>query len=231
MWEKSQDYSGQIPDSARRLYSQAASKVDDMIMNAAQGTPFEQSFRDASNQWKQIKQKYDTPGTPLNRILSAQDSKGAVDHILARKSAEDIQALKNEGIDLGPLKNQVVQDIASKSFRVRGNALGGYDDAFLRELFGPNTQELYVKSELARRLGVEVNPSGTGRINIARDELGWKPWNWVRGEAAARASMPRNPTVFVGKPAQSPTSVVDLSKMLPSAAAALPISSVIGERQ
>lgn len=231
-WEKSQDYTGQIPDSARRLYSQATSKVDDMMMDAAKGTPFEQSFRDASAKWKAIQQKYNTQGTPLNRILSANDSQTALDNIIGRKHVEDIQALKNEGIDLGPLKNQVVQDIASKGFGIRGNTLAGYDHSFLNELFGPNaTQELYTKSELARRLGVEVNPSGTGRINIARDELGWKPWNWVRGETAARASMPRNPSVFVGNKPTSPIHVLDLKNMGVNSLSAIPTSALIGERQ
>jgi hypothetical protein len=63
-WEKGNDYSGTVPDSARALYKQASGIVDNSIMDAAKGTQFEPSFRDASDQWKQLKQKYDTPARP-----------------------------------------------------------------------------------------------------------------------------------------------------------------------
>jgi hypothetical protein len=205
-WEKSQDYSGNIPDSARRLYSQAADKVDDMIMNAAKGTNFEQSFRDASSQWKTLKQKFDDPNAPMAKILSSADPKQVAQSIITKQSPSDILALKNEGIDLGPIKNQVVQNIASKGFRVVGNKLGGYSDEFLQTLFGPaDARELYVKGELGRRLGSEVNPSGTSNVILTRDQLGWQPWNWARGEAAARASMPRTASAMVGTPPPAAT--------------------------
>lgn len=91
-----------------------------------------------------------------------------------------------------------MRDIAAKGFKGTGNTLAGYPDSFLQSLFGPDgARELYVKSEIGRRLNLEVNPSGSGRILIARDQLGWNPASWMKGEAAAQASMPRNPTTYV----------------------------------
>jgi len=210
-WEKGNDYSGNIPASAQAIYKQAAQKVDDAIMAAGRGTPFEQSFRDASSQWQQLKSKFDEPGEPLNRILQKSDPKQVVTDILGRKSATDIEKLKAENIDLGPLQSQVVRDIASKGFRANAGNLAGYPDSFLQTLFGPDgARELYVKSEIGRRLNFEVNPSGSGHILIGNGQLGWNPMSWVKGEAAARASMPRNPSSFVSPTRPAPPSLSSL---------------------
>ena len=197
-WEKANDYSGTIPDAAKRIYSMASQAQDDAIMAAAKGTPFEQSFRDASAQWAQLKSKFDTAGEPLNKLLQTSDARQAYNSIVGGKSADVIQKLKAENVDLGPIQSQVVRDIAAKGFKGTGNTLAGYPDSFLQSLFGPDgARELYVKSEIGRRLNLEVNPSGSGRILIARDQLGWNPASWMKGEAAAQASMPRNPTTYV----------------------------------
>ena len=199
LWEKANDYSGTIPDAAKRIYSMASQIPDDAMMNAAKGTPFEQSFRDASQQWADLKSKFDTPGEPLNKLLQTSDSKQAYNGVVGGKSADVIAKLKDENIDLAPIQSQVIRDIAGKGFRATGNTLAGYPDSFLQQLYGPDgTKEIYTAAEAARRLNVEVNPSGSGRLLIAKDQIGWNPSSWVRGEAAAQASMPRPAGSTVG---------------------------------
>jgi hypothetical protein len=200
LWEKANDYSGTIPDAAKRVYAMASQIPDDAMMTAAKGTPFEQSFRDASQQWAQLKSRFDTPGEPLTKLLQSSDTKQAYNSIVGGKSADVISKLQDEHIDLSPVKSQVIRDIAGKNFRTSGNTLAGYPDSFLMKLFGPSgTQELYTAAETARRLNLEVNSSGSGRMLIAKDQIGWNPASWVRGEAAAQASMPRPAGSTIGK--------------------------------
>jgi hypothetical protein len=215
-WEKANDYSGTIPDAAKGIYKMASQIPDDAMMSAAKGTPFEQSFRDASSQWSALKSKFDTPGEPLNKLLQTSDSKQAYNSIVGGKSADVIQKLKAEKIDLAPIQSQVVRDIAGKGFRATGNTLAGYPDSFLQQLFGPDaTKELYTRAEMGRRLNLEANSSGSGRLLISKEQLGWNPASWVRGEAAAQASMPRAPNSFVSPTRPAPASYSSLSpKML-----------------
>ncbi len=198
-WEKANDYSGTVPDAAKRIYAMASQIPDDAMMTASKGTPFEQSFRDASQQWATMKSKYDTPGEPLNKLLQTSDSKLAYNSIVAGKSADVISKLKAENIDLAPIQSQVIRDIAGKGFRATGNTIAGYPDSFIQQLFGQDgAKELYTAAETARRLNLEVNPSGSGRLLFAKEQIGWNPASWVRGEAAARASMPRPAGSTVG---------------------------------
>lgn len=207
LWEKGNDYTGTIPDAAKGIYRMASQIPDDAMMNAAKGTNFENSFRDASQQWADLKSKFDTPGEPLYKLLQSSDPKQAYNAITGPRSAADILKLKDAGVDLSPIQGQVIRDIASKNFRSSGNTLAGYPDSFLQSLFGPDvTRELYIKSEIGRRLNFEANPSGSGRLLVAFDQLGWNPMSWTRGETAARLSMPRNPNTFVSPTAGATSS-------------------------
>lgn len=207
LWEKANDYSGTIPDAAKRIYAMASQIPDDAMIEVSKGTNFEKSFRDASAQWKSLKSKFDAPGEPLTNILQTTDARQAYNSIVGGKSADVIAKLKAENIDLAPIQSQVLRDIAGKGFRLSGNTLAGYPDGFLQELFGPQgARELYVQSEVGRRMGWNINPSESGKLLIAKDQIGWNPASWVRGEAAARASMPRNPKSFVSATPAAPPS-------------------------
>jgi len=206
-WEKGNDYSGNIPDSARALYKQAAARVDDEIMKAATGTPFEDSFRDASGQWKELQQKFNEPGSVFYKILQQKDPTRIVSS-LQHAPATDIAAIKAEGMDaaLEPLRRHVLRDISSTGFSVRGGELGGYSDAYLRELFGPDTtKELYVKGDLAHRIKYNANPSGTGGNISAVSQILGEPGlkSQVKAGISARLSMPRDPLSFLPAPGAS----------------------------
>lgn len=225
-WEKANDYSGTIPDAAKRIYRLASQIPDDAMMHAAQGTPFEQSFREASRQWREIKANFDEPGEPLYKILQSKDAKQAYNTIVNGKSADVIAKLRTQNFDLSPIQGQVLRDIAGKNFRATGNTLAGYSDAFLQQLFGPQgAAELYVKSEIARRLNLNINPSGTARKVNAIGQIGWNPASWMRGETAARVSMPRDPTTFV-----SPTGASAAPRMNSLAKRPLALRTLLGSQ-
>jgi hypothetical protein len=199
--ERSRTAPGEAQTAAQRLYGQAANVVDNQIMKAAKGTPFEESFRDASRQWGNLKQKFDEPGTVLNRILSQRDPATVTRSILNRGSANDILLLKAENMEpaIDALKRQVIQDVANRGFRVNGDGLGGYSHSFLYQLFGADqAKELYLNGELARRMGFQLNPSGTSNVLLGMEQLSALPKRWAIPMGAAKASMPRPAGSYLG---------------------------------
>ena len=198
--ERSRADLGQAQTRAQSLYGQAANVVDQQMMKAADGTPFEDSFRDASKQWSNLKQKFDQSGTPLNRILSQRDPATITRSILNRGSASDIAALQAEKMEpaIDALKRQVIQDVANRGFRVNGDGLGGYSHSFLTQLFGADdTKELYLNGELARRMGFQLNTSGTSNVLLGMDQLHASPSRYMIPMGAAKASMPRPAASFL----------------------------------
>ena len=217
-WEKANDYSGNIPDSARALYKQAASLVDNSIMEAATGTPFEGTFRNANSQWKALQSKYNEPGQPLYKILQQDDPTKIVAQ-LQNVPATDIAMLRkelNDGPAVQALRRSVVNDISNNKFTVRNGGLGGYSHEYLNALFGPDvTKELYLKSDLARRIGYDANPSGTGSA-MSVLEQGGSIKNQPKLTAFARLSMPRDPLSFL--PAKPTVRTTPFSSAPPAAA-------------
>jgi hypothetical protein len=203
-WEKGNDYSGNIPDSARAIYKQAASQVDDAIVKASQGTPFEGTFRDANAQWKSLQSKYNEPGQPLYKILQ-QDDPTKITAQLQNAPAQDIAMLRQElrdGPAIQALRRSVVNDIANNKFTIRNDGLGGYSHEYLNALFGPGTtKQLYLKADLARRIGYDANPSGTGSAISVLEQGTVNPATALLRQGKlttfAKLSMPRDPLSFL----------------------------------
>lgn len=195
--EKGNDYGANaLSDSGQRIYKLAASKVDDAIMRAAEGTPLEDTFREAGRQNKKLQELYGDKGSPLYRILNTDDPAKVTDGILNRGSVHEIEALKGENFDLGPLARQAVEDIKNGGYKVTSNGLGGYPDTFLRSLLGPEqTKELYLNSEVARRLAENYNPSGSGKVLMGIGQL--NPKVAIGAQLARSRSMPQTATNFL----------------------------------
>ncbi len=196
--EKGSDYGANgLADSGQRIYKLAAGKVDGAIMDAAQGTPFQETFRDAGAQNAKLQELYNQRGSPLYRILNTDDPAAVTNGILNRSSVHEIEQLKGENFDLGPLARQAVDDIQSTGFKVTPSGLGGYPDSFLRSLLGPDaTKELYLKADVARRLAENYNPSGSGKVALGASQL-LHPLAAVAAQAARVRSMPRAATSFL----------------------------------
>lgn len=196
--EKGNDYGANaLSDSGQRIYKLAAGKVDDAIMEAAQGTPFEQTFRDAGQQNAKLQQLYNTKGSPLYRILNTSDPAAVTNGILNRSSVQEIEALKGENFDLGPLARQAVEDIKNGGYRVTQGGLGGYPDTFLRSLLGPEeTKELYMKGDIARRLAENYNPSGSGKVILGAGQV-VHPVTAAAAQVARVRSMPKSALTYL----------------------------------
>lgn len=196
--EKGNDYGANaLADSGQRIYKLAAGKVDDAIMDAAGGTPFEGTFRDAGRQNAKLQSLYNTKGSPLYRILNTDDPAAVTNGILNRSSVHEIEQLKGENFDLGPLARQAVEDIKNGGFRVTPSGLGGYPDTFLRSLLGPDaTKELYLKADIARRLAENYNPSGSGRAVLGASQA-LHPIAAVAAQAARIRSMPQSAVSYL----------------------------------
>jgi hypothetical protein len=190
--EKGNDYGANaLSDSGQRIYKLAAAKVDDAIMQGAKGTDFEETFRAAGQQNKQLQELYNDRGSPLYKILNTDDPAKVTDSILNRSSVKEIETLKGEGIDTGALARQAVEDIKNGGFRVTSGGLGGYPDTFLRSLLGPDaTKELYMKADIARRLAENYNPSGSGKVVLGASQV-MHPIAAIAAQAARARSMPK----------------------------------------
>lgn len=200
LMEKGNDYGANaLADSGQRIYKLAAGKVDDAIMDAAKGTQFEETFREASKQNKKLQELYNTRGSPLYRILNTADPAKITNEILNRSSVHDLEILKGENFDLGPLARQAVEDIKSSGYKVSSGGLGGYPDTFLRSLLGPDaTKELYLKAEISRRLSENYNPSGSGKAVLGATQA-LHPVAALAAQAARLRSMPRSAESFLPK--------------------------------
>jgi len=196
--EKGNDYGANaLSDSGQRIYKLAAGKVHSAIMDAAKGTPFEDIFHAAGQQSAKLQELYNTRNSPLYRILNTDDPAKVTDGILNRSSVHEIEALKGENFDLGPLARQAVEDIKDGGFRITPNGLGGYPDTFLRSLLGPEkTKELYMKADIARRLAENYNPSGSGKVVLGASQA-LHPIAAVAAQAARVRSMPKPAISFL----------------------------------
>jgi hypothetical protein len=190
--EKGNDYGANaLSDSGQRIYKLAAGKVDDAIMAGAKGTDFEQAFRDAGARNAKLQTLYNSKGSPLYRILNTDDPAAVTNGILNRSSVQEIETLRGENVDLGPLARQAVDDIRSGGFKITSGGLGGYPDTFLRSLLGPDmTKELYLKAAIAKRLAENYNPSGSGKVVLGASQL-VHPIAGVAAQAARVRSMPK----------------------------------------
>jgi hypothetical protein len=200
--EKGSNYGANaLSDSGQRIYKLAAGKVDDAIMAGAKGTDFEPLFREASASNVKLQELYNTKGSALYRILNTDDPAAVTDGILNRGSVHEIEQLKSEGVDTGPLARQAVEDIKNGGFRVTQSGLGGYPDTFLRSLLGPDaTKELYMKADIARRLAENYNPSGSGKVVLGASQV-FHPVAAVAAQAARARSMPQPALNFLERAA------------------------------
>ena len=191
------------PSEVQGLYRGLASDVDQVVSQAMDKRGLTQQWREANAGWKDYLNKYDNAQSPLYRIQAQGDPARVTRQILTNGSAADIELMNKENMQgaLEALRRQALTDIANRGFKVRGDGLGGYSDAFLNQLFGrAGTKELYLNGELARRMGFQQNPSGTSNVLLGAEQFSKEPSKFMVPMGAAKASMPRNPTKFLPQP-------------------------------
>jgi hypothetical protein len=189
------------PSEVQGIYRGLASDVDGLVENQAKQLGVAQQWRDANAGWRNYQQQYNTPGSPLYEIANQQDPARVTRRLLQNGSTNDVQAMQNAGMTDGlqALQRQVITDIANRSFKVTPDGLGGYSDSFLQKLFGgQQTKELYLNGELARRMGFQLNPSGTSTVLMGAGQLeAATPSKWMLPLGAAKVSMPQPGNTFL----------------------------------
>ena len=223
--ELGETHSADLPARYQGLFKKLSSDIDAAMEQSAENMGHGDEWRDANEGWKNYVTKYGDKSSPLYKILRTSDPAKITD-LIKNASAADIQTLVNEGVDLGPIKNQVVTDIARNGYKVSNAGLGGYDDGFLTQLLGPAAKkELYLKSELGRRMLVDLNPSGTSKVGLNAAQI-VAPKLAAGMGVAAKTSLPRPAEEFLTNAikGQTGSTVADATKT----AAARAIAPTVG---
>lgn len=163
-----------LPTRAQGVFKTMSKAADSALESDSRAAGVEKEWRGANAGWKEHIGKYGDKSSPLYRILDQADPKKITRDLMNRKSAADIEILKNEKLDpaLEALRGRVVADIAKRKFTVDREGIGGYSDAFLKTLFGPEAaHELYIKGEIGRRFNFQMNPSGTSNVMIGESQI------------------------------------------------------------
>lgn len=196
-----------LPARYQGMFKLLTKHLDSAIEKQADTMNYTPQWRAINAGWKDYNETFGEHQSPLFRILKQTDSARITRDILNRGSASDVEMLKHAGVDTSPLKRQVITDIANNGYRINRDGLGGYTDSFLNELLGPDVKkELYLKSEIGRRLGFEVNPSGTSNVQAASAQIPTTKEQLIKGiggsHVAAKLSKPRPAGDYLPSPDQ-----------------------------
>jgi hypothetical protein len=203
------------PNEVQATYRGLASDVDNLVEQQANQMGVTQQWRDANAGWRDYRAKFNTPSSPLYQIANQTDPANVTRTLVNNGSAANVQLMQSAGMNDGlqALKRQIVTDIANRNFAVKPDGLGGYSDSFLKQLFGPaQTKELYINGELARRMGFQMNPSGTSNVLLGTEQV-MTPSRFSIPAGAAKLSMPRPAQSFL-PPSNVPTGAASAAGLL-----------------
>lgn len=139
-------------------------------------TKLEPAFRSANEHWTGLQEDFNNPRSPLFQALQEPDPNKIPQKFSAKGqiggSPFNAEVLDKYGIDKGPLKRMVLQDMLNQDFRIRGKTLAGYSDDFLKSLYTPEELEsVYKTGAIARSVGMNTNPSGTAAVEGAMQDV------------------------------------------------------------
>lgn len=209
-WEIANDFEGTTGKRHNAIASEIVHDLDQAMEAAADEAGTLETWRRANKQWRTMEELFNKHDSPLTQVLKENDP-GRVVQKLTRKgdiggSAHSLRMAKDAGVDLGPVRRHVVEDIKDNNFKPGkgGKYLGGYSHDFLKELFAPEElEELYLLGRTGRALNFEVNPSGTSNVEGMRGEIGnilGRSLRAMTGPAAAKLTLsPRFSEIMTGK--------------------------------
>ncbi len=177
-----------ISEEAQAWIKRLTGATDDQMMTGAARNPqLEQTFRRANEHWRQLEDDFNSPRSPLYQTLKEPVPEKIPQKFLQRGSTGGspsvMQMLRRYGIDAGPLKRELLLDLAEGNFKIKGNSLGGYDHDFLSALYRPDElNAVYSTGALGRSAHVNVNPSGTSLVMGAMEDV----------RSAVRTLMPKS---------------------------------------
>ena len=166
-----------ISITAQGMLKQVIGATDAQMMDAAKATPeLQKAFRDANAHYESIQEDFNSPRSPMNQILSEPDPNKGPQKLTAKGqtggSPYNAQLLDKYGMSKAPLKAVILNDLQNRSFGLQGKTLGGYSDDFLQSVFDKpgELDEVYKTGAIARRLGLNTNPSGTAAVTSAIEQ-------------------------------------------------------------
>ncbi len=212
-----------ISNQAQAWVKQLTGTVDGEMMKAATSKPgLEQAFRTANSHWEQLQDDFNNPRSPLAQILREPDPSKVPQKLTQRGqiggSPYNVQLLDKYGINKGPVKWTILNDLMDKDFRLWNKTLGGYSQDFLGSLFAPNElQAVYKTGAIARSLGLNTNPSGTAAVSGAMEDV--KHPIITAGPKAAAAKLTQSPAfnAWLLRPGRGSGGRVPLSVLLNAA--------------
>jgi hypothetical protein len=166
-----------LSTQAQGWLKQAIGTADTAMMDAAKTRPgLEQAFRSANNDWTQLHEDFNNPRSPLAQILQEPDPSKVPQKLTAKGqiggSPYNADLLDRYGIDKGPVKWAIMDDLMNKNFGLRGPHLAGYSDDFLKSVFTPTElDQVYKTGAIARSVNLNTNPSGTAAVSGAMADV------------------------------------------------------------
>jgi hypothetical protein len=164
---------GNIPDYAAGLARELTHDTDLLMMETtkAAGADVEGPFRQANAAYELMKNTFDDPKSPMYQVLAEPDPSKIPQKVLAAGnfggSPQNIRTLKNLGIDLAPIKRQILGKLLERNFDTSKRTLSGYSHEFLSELYTPEElREIYILAKVGRTIGFDVNPPEPGKSSI-----------------------------------------------------------------
>lgn len=209
-----------ISNQAQAWLKQLTGATDAAMMQAAKSVPgLEKDFRAANAEWTQLHDDFNNPRSPLAQILDEPDPSKVPQKLAAKGqiggSPYNAQLLDRYGIDKGPIKWAVMDDLMNKNFGLRGPHLGGYSDDFLRSLFTPTElDQVYKTGAIARSVGLNANPSGTAAVSSAIEQTTGNPLRTVKQALAARLTKSGSFNDWMMQTGASKGTTVPLSTLL-----------------
>jgi hypothetical protein len=208
-----------ISSQAQAWIKQLTGATDAQMMAAAKAQPgLEPMFRGANDHWQQLQDDFNNPRSPLNQILAEPDPSKVPQKLLQRGqiagSPYNAQLLDKYGIDKGPVKAVVLQDLLNRNFGLfNGKNLGGYSHDFLKSIFSPSElADVYRTGMLARSVGLNTNPSGTAAVMGAQN---FSPYSLGMKSTAAKLTTSEGFNNFLMQP--------------PKGAGELPLTQMLGK--
>lgn len=166
-----------ISQQAQGWIKHLTGAVDDQMMTGATGNAkLEPAFRAANDHWTGLQEDFNNPRSPLFQALQEPDPNKIPQKFSAKGqiggSPFNAEVLDKYGIDKGPLKRMVLQDMLNQDFKIRGKTLAGYSDDFLKSLYTPaELESVYKTGAIARSVGMNTNPSGTAAVEGAMQDV------------------------------------------------------------
>lgn len=186
-----------INDEVQGWIKRLTGQTDQVMMDAAHTVPgLERSFRQANAHWTQLQEDFNNKRSPLAKALSEPDPVNVPFKFLQKGQAGGspmtVSLLQRYGIDTGPLKRQLLSDLADKKFALTDERhLGGYDDDFVQALYSPQELEHIRKTgALTRSVGLNTNPSKTSEAMGSMEDLTRPPRMLPKFVAAKATNSP-----------------------------------------